>query len=54
MACSSAARQRRDYDARSPRSALAPRFGMAHDVTGKQKLVFRGGAVFFDRPFGNW
>ena len=37
-----------------PRSALAPRFGMAYDLTGKQRIVLRGGAgLFFDRPSGN-
>ena len=34
--------------------AVAPRFGMAYDLTGEQKLVFRGGGgLFFDRPSGN-
>ena len=37
-----------------PAIALAPRFGMAYDLTGEQRLVFRGGAgLFFDRPSGN-
>ena len=32
----------------------APRFGVAYDVTGKQKIVLRGGAgLYFDRPSGN-
>jgi hypothetical protein len=32
----------------------APRFGMAYDLTGQQKVVFRGGTgLFFDRPSGN-
>jgi hypothetical protein len=37
-----------------PRLAIAPRFGMAFDVTGRQTLVLRGGAgLFYDRPTGN-
>jgi hypothetical protein len=37
-----------------PKLALAPRFGMAYDVTGMQKLIVRGGlGLFFDRPEGN-
>ncbi len=37
-----------------PALALAPRFGMAYDVTGTQKMVLRGGVgLFYDRPFGN-
>ena len=37
-----------------PALAIAPRFGMAYDVTGQQKMVLRGGAgLFFDRPSGN-
>ena len=37
-----------------PALALAPRFGMAYDLTGQQKMVLRGGAgLFFDRPSGN-
>ena len=37
-----------------PLIALAPRFGMAYDLTGQQQIVLRGGAgVFFDRPSGN-
>lgn len=37
-----------------PALKLAPRFGMAYDVTGRQRLVVRGGAgLFFDRPSGN-
>jgi len=32
----------------------APRFGIAYDVTGKQKMIFRGGfGLTFDRPSGN-
>jgi hypothetical protein len=34
-----------------PRLALAPRFGIAYDVTSKQRIVLRGGTgVFYDRP----
>ncbi len=38
-----------------PADGVAPRFGMAYDVTGSQKwIVFRGAAgLFFDRPSGN-
>jgi hypothetical protein len=37
-----------------PKLALAPRFGMAFDVTGQQKMILRGGVgLFYDRPFGN-
>ncbi len=37
-----------------PTLAVAPRFGMAYDVTGRQRVVLRGGAgLFFDRPDGN-
>jgi hypothetical protein len=37
-----------------PALALAPRFGMAYDLTGTQRFVIRGGAgLFFDRPDGN-
>ena len=37
-----------------PALALAPRFGMAYDVTGEQRVVVRGGAgLFYDRPSGN-
>jgi hypothetical protein len=37
-----------------PALVFAPRFGMAYDVTGQQKLVMRGGAgLFYDRPNGN-
>jgi len=32
----------------------APRFGAAYDLTGKHKIILRGGAgLFFDRPSGN-
>ena len=37
-----------------PALKAAPRFGVAYDVTGRQKLVLRGGGgLFFDRPNGN-
>jgi hypothetical protein len=37
-----------------PKLALAPRFGMAYDLTGQQKMILRGGVgLFYDRPFGN-
>jgi hypothetical protein len=37
-----------------PSLGLAPRFGMAYDLTGEQKLVVRGGGgLFYDRPNGN-
>jgi hypothetical protein len=37
-----------------PALRFAPRFGMAYDVTGHQKIVARGGVgLFFDRPSGN-
>lgn len=37
-----------------PLLAVAPRFGMAYDVTGQQRLILRGGVgVFYDRPNGN-
>src|SRR6478609_248082 len=37
-----------------PAVAVAPRFGMAYDVTGTQKWIVRGAAgLFFDRPSGN-
>ena len=33
---------------------MAPRFGAAYDLTGKQTFVMRGGVgLFFDRPSGN-
>jgi hypothetical protein len=36
-----------------PVLALAPRFGMAYDVSGTQSLVLRGGGgLFYDRPQG--
>jgi hypothetical protein len=37
-----------------PKLAFAPRFGMAYDVTGQQKMILRGGVgLYYDRPFGN-
>jgi hypothetical protein len=37
-----------------PKLGVAPRFGMAYDLTGKQRIVLRGGTgLFFDRPDGN-
>jgi hypothetical protein len=37
-----------------PALALAPRFGMAYDLTGNQSMVLRGSVgLFFDRPDGN-
>ncbi len=37
-----------------PKLAVAPRFGMAYDLTGTQRFVLRaGGGLFFDRPDGN-
>jgi hypothetical protein len=37
-----------------PSLAIAPRFGVAYDLTGRQRMVVRGGAgLFFDRPDGN-
>src|SRR5207248_6339194 len=37
-----------------PNLGVAPRFGMAYDISGNQRLVLRGGSgLFFDRPNGN-
>jgi len=37
-----------------PSLAVAPRFGVAYDLTGAQKIVVRGGGgLFYDRPNGN-
>ena len=37
-----------------PKLKVAPRFGMAYDVTGSQNVILRGGGgLFFDRPAGN-
>jgi hypothetical protein len=39
---------------KQPALGVAPRFGMAYDVTGRQKFVLRGGGgLYFDRPSGN-
>ena len=35
----------------APWLVIAPRFGMAYDISGKQRLVVRGGGgLFYDRP----
>lgn len=37
-----------------PAIGVGPRFGMAYDLNGSQRIVLRGGAgLFFDRPSGN-
>lgn len=37
-----------------PTLKLGPRVGVAYDLTGRQRFIFRGGAgLFFDRPAGN-
>lgn len=37
-----------------PKLVAGPRFGMAYDLTGNQRLVLRGGGgLYFDRPDGN-
>jgi hypothetical protein len=37
-----------------PALGIAPRFGMAYDLTGQQRIVIRGGSgLYFDRPSGN-
>jgi len=37
-----------------PALGVAPRFGMAYDLTGQQRIVLRGGGgLYFDRPSGN-
>lgn len=37
-----------------PTLVPAPRFGIAYDLTGQQKMIFRGGfGLTFDRPSGN-
>ncbi len=37
-----------------PALGIGPRFGMAYDLTGSQRLILRGGGgLFFDRPSGN-
>jgi hypothetical protein len=36
-----------------PALGVAPRFGMAYDISGQQQWILRGGAgLFFDRPLG--
>ena len=42
------------YNYTWPAVVIAPRFGMAYDVSGKQSLVIRGGVgLFHDRPAGD-
>ena len=42
------------YNYEWPALALAPRFGAAYDVSGKQTMVIRGGiGLFYDRPDGD-
>ena len=42
------------YNYEWPALALAPRFGAAYDVTGRQALVVRTGVgLFYDRPDGD-
>jgi len=37
-----------------PALGVAPRFGMAYDLSGRQQIVLRGGGgLYFDRPSGN-
>jgi len=37
-----------------PTVVFGPRFGLAYDLTGSQKIVLRGGGgLFYDRPDGN-
>ena len=37
-----------------PTIVVAPRFGIAYDLTGNQSTIFRaGGGLYFDRPDGN-
>jgi hypothetical protein len=37
-----------------PNLAIGPRFGIAYDMGGQEKIVLRGGmGLFFDRPSGN-
>jgi hypothetical protein len=37
-----------------PAVVVAPRFGIAYDLTGNQSTIFRaGGGLYFDRPDGN-
>ena len=42
------------YNYEWPALAVAPRFGAAYDVSGRQSLIVRGGVgLFFDRPDGD-
>jgi hypothetical protein len=42
------------YNYTWPTVVMAPRFGFAYDVTGVQRMVFRGGiGLFHDRPAGD-
>jgi carboxypeptidase family protein/TonB-dependent receptor-like protein len=42
------------YNYTWPALAVAPRFGFAYDLTGRQAMVVRGGVgIFFDRPDGD-
>jgi hypothetical protein len=42
------------YNYTWPSLAVAPRFGLAYDVSGQQSLVVRGGfGLFYDRPAGD-
>jgi hypothetical protein len=37
-----------------PAMVFGPRFGIAYDLTGQQKIILRGGTgLFYDRPTGN-
>ena len=37
-----------------PTIVVGPRFGMAYDLTGSQRIILRGGGgLFYDRPDGN-
>ena len=43
-----------EYGHEWPALAVAPRFGAAYDLTGRQRLVVRGGiGIFYDRPPGD-
>ncbi|MEO7275129.1 MAG: carboxypeptidase-like regulatory domain-containing protein [Vicinamibacterales bacterium] len=42
------------YNYTWPRVLMAPRFGLAYDLTGRQRMVLRGGVgLFHDRPAGD-
>jgi hypothetical protein len=42
------------YNYTWPALAIAPRFGAAYDLTGRQMMIVRGGmGLFFDRPDGD-